>query len=548
LCIRSYLTSQITCVVCFPLTFKTAPQKPSASPAKSSGQAKSSDRPDQAVEKVISTILKQTGKKVDPGFLGGFKSGFQTVFSTIASALPVLLPLLALDQGSKKKRIDHENYRSGPQDIAKQQFDHWWANTDLKYGNAPLLPFTKGSLQMSRRMPGDGGPRRQRPHGSGPLRPNGRPFVKGGGGVSYASDQRGNNRAQDTTSSGPVHQQKRPSAHGIRVFAPSSVANVTQSGKPAYRTGRDSIVVTHREYIEDLTSPANTYWTAVITPVNPGLASTFPWLAGVANNYEEYRFRRLRVHYVPACSTALPGETAWSFDYDAADSAPASKQEQLSFEGAMVNPPWSGVTMDLRAPGQAIWRFVRNGNLASNLDIKTYDVANLCLAYNGITASTLVGALWLEYEVELRKVHFNTAATLGSANATFSTTGTSDTSWAGTVTQLHGGQSQISLATDVITFGASIVPGKYVVEFQITGTSMPNNTIPTMTPGALNGSQPPVVTLLSTTDWMTNGAGTIGFCAYQITVFSGGGTVTANLNTSTTLSAGVIRFYPAATP
>lgn len=49
-------------------------------------------------------------------------------------------------------------------------------------------------------------------------------------------------------------------------------------------------IVSHREFIGDITADGGTAFTNASYPINPGLASTFPWLSGVSRGYSQYRF------------------------------------------------------------------------------------------------------------------------------------------------------------------------------------------------------------------------------------------------------------------
>jgi hypothetical protein len=85
---------------------------------------------------------------------------------------------------------------------------------------------------------------------------------------------------------------------------------------------------------------------------NPGQASTFPWLAGEATQWEKYRFEYLEFYYehdVSSFATAgTTGKVIMSFDYDAADSPPTTKQQMLDTQphaDGMPNEDF-GMSMD----------------------------------------------------------------------------------------------------------------------------------------------------------------------------------------------------------
>jgi hypothetical protein len=89
-----------------------------------------------------------------------------------------------------------------------------------------------------------------------------------------------------------------------------------------------------------------------------------------------------------------------SFDYDAADLAPATKAEQAQTIPNTETNVWMNNDLDVKPDSG--WHFIRSGTLASNLDVKTYDMGNMWLssAYgNGVVG----GELYVEYTVELRR-------------------------------------------------------------------------------------------------------------------------------------------------
>jgi len=55
-----------------------------------------------------------------------------------------------------------------------------------------------------------------------------------------------------------------------------------------------SIIISNREYVGDIFAPSTSgVFEVQAFPLNPGLEQTFPWLAQLAANYEEYEFIQL---------------------------------------------------------------------------------------------------------------------------------------------------------------------------------------------------------------------------------------------------------------
>lgn len=194
--------------------------------------------------------------------------------------------------------------------------------------------------------------------------------------------------------------------------ASNSIVTRTQRGSaavPSMHKTDQSIIVRHREFISTITSSTG-YSAQQVLDLNPGLSRTFPWLSGIAAQYQEYKFRGIVFHYVPTsgmvtgANTAL-GSVMMQTVYRATDSPPTTKYE-------MLNEYWSNETMPSEpmahpiecAPSQTVLtrRYVRNGSVTD--DIMFYDYGRTIVATQGQqTDGQIIGDLWVTYEVELSK-------------------------------------------------------------------------------------------------------------------------------------------------
>lgn len=75
---------------------------------------------------------------------------------------------------------------------------------------------------------------------------------------------------------------------------------------------------------------------------NPGLASNFPWLSGIAKQYAKFRWKYLRYIYVPNCATTTNGSTFFTFNYDYLDAGPASLAQVAQSENSSIGNAWFG--------------------------------------------------------------------------------------------------------------------------------------------------------------------------------------------------------------
>lgn len=168
-----------------------------------------------------------------------------------------------------------------------------------------------------------------------------------------------------------------------------------------------SILVRHREYIAPVSSAIA--FTVLSYEVNPGMPGTFPWLSHIARNYETYAFKRLKFEVSPCCPTSKDGAIMSYFDLDAADLAPVSRADLMQNANATISAPW--ISQSILVPEQALQRsgtrYVRGYALGANLDVKTYDLGCIHVCAEGSTAATIVGDLFVEYEVLLTTPQFN---------------------------------------------------------------------------------------------------------------------------------------------
>lgn len=153
---------------------------------------------------------------------------------------------------------------------------------------------------------------------------------------------------------------------------------------------------------------SSTTFSLATYPVNPGQASTFPWLSSIAKNWEKYHFRKLHFYFRSTVSgfadAGREGKVLMSLDFDSSDAPPATSvmmeackpsDYRLPSESFSIIPHMQHV--------QPKELFVRAGPLPGSADIKTYDCAQLHVASEGVggTPGSIVGQLRVAYDVVL---------------------------------------------------------------------------------------------------------------------------------------------------
>lgn len=183
-------------------------------------------------------------------------------------------------------------------------------------------------------------------------------------------------------------------------FSPPELINKAQRG----------VCISHREYIGEITA-ASTF-TNRAYDINPGISTTFPWLAGVANNFEQYAFtgmvfeyKSLSADYTTAASAAL-GYVAMATQYNSLSPMFQDKVHMENYEFANSAKPSESFIHPIeckRALTPMEPMYVRTGPVETGADQRLYDLGKFQIATGGNSGSGVLGELWCTYEVCLYK-------------------------------------------------------------------------------------------------------------------------------------------------
>lgn len=190
------------------------------------------------------------------------------------------------------------------------------------------------------------------------------------------------------------------------------------------------------EFVTDVTATTNV--PAITLVINPSNTSTFPWLSRIAQGFEMYRFRKLRIDYTPSCSSATGGMVVGAYDFDALDPAPVSKQQISGMDLSGRTNVWSKTSFSIKPP--AGWYYTSpSANVTG--DIRLNDVARFFLGVFGATNGTLVGELTISYDIEFARPDVS----ITSGNEMMTVTTSTSTDLAGV--QTVSGDSMYTLRT-----------------------------------------------------------------------------------------------------
>jgi hypothetical protein len=268
------------------------------------------------------------------------------------------------------------------------------------------------------------------------------------------------------------------------VSAPVSTGIVRRINNPAQKgLANGDLMVRHREYVQDING--SIAFAANSFSVNPGLPGLFPWLSGVAQRFESYRFRKLKFDFETESPTSATGTALLSLDYDASDASPTSKTQAMAYRSSVRSPVWSNCQLTCLQEdlNKRTSFFVRKGAAPTGTDIKLYDVGNLNVCTMGQANGNNIGELYVEYEITLMTPQLGVAgqgeavwgAFTGTSNsapfstvtgilpATFISTGTTTSTTTWTFTQPWQGLVASTVVgtglTAGVTYGGSATVG-----------------------------------------------------------------------------------------
>jgi len=187
--------------------------------------------------------------------------------------------------------------------------------------------------------------------------------------------------------------------------APVATSKTVRMSKPKTTSRGNVTTISHREYLQSVTSSTGTR--IVTINVNPGM-SAFSWLAPVANNFEQYVFKKLKYEYVSAAATSERGRVSLSFQFDPTADAPTTRTDHFSIIPNVEEAPWEDIVLNV--PCTKTPKYIRQGNI-NNGTLNTYDIGRLnVMSAMNANSTTQLGEIFVTYVVELHNPQFNKTA------------------------------------------------------------------------------------------------------------------------------------------
>lgn len=296
-----------------------------------------------------------------------------------------------------------------------------------------------------------------------------------------------------------MKSKKRDTTFGMKVDVPGygkgsveygykqvPVANGLRSMMGAPRVnGNKAFVVKHSEYVQDLVGTSS--FSILQIPIQPGLPSSFPWLSTLAPNFEMYRIKSFNCRVETQSPTSVAGTILGVIDYDPVDAAPASKVIFMTKAGASRTAVWDRLNVSARAIDRPFTRlYIRDGGLAANLDIKTYDYGNVFIAVEGVAGTEAIAEIYVDYEIEFFTPESTGFNSVDSGSYTAGFLGSKASPFAGGPTS-PSGSLPIAFPGNSNQFTIDRA-GTYMITWLENGTNFSNGSVITFTPLSSNTS------------------------------------------------------------
>jgi hypothetical protein len=182
---------------------------------------------------------------------------------------------------------------------------------------------------------------------------------------------------------------------------------VLRPQEPSFNSGRAGTRIRHREFITNISG--GTTFSKNDYNINPGLASTFPWLSTVALNFSEYIMHGCIFEFVSSSgsigvSSPALGVVVLATEYNNLAEEMYSKQAMESHMFASSVVPADNCMHAIECSpltGGSHVKFIRDTTVPSGGSINNFDVGRTSVGTEGMQSTYVLGELWVTYDVEL---------------------------------------------------------------------------------------------------------------------------------------------------
>lgn len=213
---------------------------------------------------------------------------------------------------------------------------------------------------------------------------------------------------------------------GYGSYRSASRKIVSGNQVPGIRNYRGGVVITHKEYIGDITSSSD-FKLQLAQNINPSNFVLFPWLSTIAQNFEEYEFKGLVFEYktmssasiLSSTSTAL-GTVMMGTEYDILDGNFENKVQMNNHQwSSSTKPSMNMLHVVETKKGRNVLnkQFCRDyTKLVSDTNVddpRFYDLGIFQVATQGMQAAVVgstIGEIWASYQIKFFKPQIQAGA------------------------------------------------------------------------------------------------------------------------------------------
>jgi hypothetical protein len=250
---------------------------------------------------------------------------------------------------------------------------------------------------------------------------------------------------------------------------------------PQFGSGSRGTRVQHREYLGDVvaSSVANAF-SVTSYPINPGLNSSFPWLAPFANQFDEWKpngivyvFKSMSSEF--GAGTASLGRVIMATDYDVMDETYATAIEMENSQFAVSTKCSNSIVHPVECQVKERFGpvlFTRSGTVPSTDNARFFDLGNFQIATVGCEANQLVGELWVTWDITLYKPQLyggNLGRSLLFANFQLASTATGADMFTSSIANVNN-TAIVTCVGNTITFPEQYAGATWCVELMVKGT------------------------------------------------------------------------------
>lgn len=140
-----------------------------------------------------------------------------------------------------------------------------------------------------------------------------------------------------------IKRKSRPTPFLQTVNSPAAYGMVRSQKRtmPVMAATPSSCIVKNFELVGGFATPSADFDITSLQ-VNPGVVACFPWLSGIATNYQKFRWRYLKFFFSTSVPTSASGKAFLQLQYDTIDNQATTFAQVMAGDSAAAGPTWFG--------------------------------------------------------------------------------------------------------------------------------------------------------------------------------------------------------------